>query len=397
VQLLDEYHKIFSDGYTELARMFQNRHGIENINSPIQVSKWLFKDLKLAPIKYTKNKNKKTPSTDKDVIEAYAAKYPDVRKLYEARRLANLLSYFLPSIKEHLDPEDIIHPKLKHYGIQSFRLSCSAPNLHGIPRDKTKIEILDKYPLRRLFVARHPDSFIVEFDYSQQEVRIVAELANDVNLLAAFARGDDPHRFVASLVFHKPQDQITEFERQVAKGCVFGAIFGVSARELAIRLRIKESDAQLYLDEFFRLFPSIKKYIERQHDIMLRNGLIVSILGQPRRFVIHQNNINECKREAANHTIQSPAAGITFLSLINVHDKLIQDGVLSKTVYLCNSIHDSLLTDVRRESLEYAVKEIPAIMSSIPKKLGFKVDFPVEAKIGRRWGENIKLEEALKN
>ncbi len=403
VDLLNKYVTEFEIKYTELAKFLKEKYGLDNINSTPQVSKWLFQELKLKPIKFNKPTQAQkakgirrgNPSTDKEVIEALASQVPDVRKLYEARRVANLLNYTLPSIKDGLDGENIVHPRYKHYGIQSFRLSCLSPNLQGISRDKTGLDFLDKYPIRRLFIARYPDSYIVEFDYSQQEVRIVAELSRDQGLMDAFRRGDDIHRFVASILFRKPQKDISEFERQIAKSCVFGAIFGGGAREMSIKLRIKEDDAQAYLDEFFKLFKGVKSYIERQHNIVVNKHVITTILGQPRKFIIHQNNINDCKREGANHTIQAVGGGITFLAISTIFDKFITDNVPADELFLMHTIHDSTMTEARVHQLKYVIETVPAIMSSIPKKLGFTIDFPVEVKVGKRWGEALDVNQIL--
>jgi DNA polymerase-1 len=220
--------------------------------------------------------------------------------------------------------------------------------------------------------------------------------------MEAFKRGDDIHRFVASILFRKEQKDISELERQIAKGCVFGAIFGGGAKEMAIRLRIKEDDAQDYLNMFFKLFSGIKAYIERQHTIVMNNRVITTILGQPRKFILHQNNINDCKREGANHTIQAVGGGITFLAISNIYEKFKADGVQHDDLFLMHTIHDSTMADARVNSIKYAMDVVPAIMTSIPKKLGFTLDFPVSVSVGKRWGEKIwgtdcgkKLEEVI--
>jgi len=310
--LLDQYTGIFKGRIDELSKYFNDKYGVTNINSTPQISKWLFETLKLKPIKYNdltatqkaKGQKKGSPSTDKEVLEAYANEVPDVNPLYEARRVTNVLTYFLPSIKESLDDRDIVHPNFKHYGIQSFRLACKAPPLQGIPRDETKSEFLNQYPLRRLFVARFSDSYILECDFSQQEVRIVAELARDKGMMDTFAKNEDIHKFVGSLVFEKPIDQITKFERQIAKGCVFGAIFGASAKEMSVRLHMPEKQAQTYLNKFVDAFPSVSDYLALQHRAVKKNGVIHTVLGRPRKFLIDSNSrsaIADAEREAANH------------------------------------------------------------------------------------------------
>jgi DNA polymerase-1 len=403
-QLLASYRKTFEGRYNDLAKFFLDKHGITSINSVPQVSKWLFQTLKLKPIKFNdptaaqkaKGLKKGNPSTDKEVLEAYASQVPDVKLLYEARRVANILAYFVPSIEDSLDQEDFVHPNYKHYGIQSFRLACLRPNLQGIPRDETGIEVLDKYPLRRLFISRSPSSVMAEFDYSQQEVRIVAELARDVKMLEAFAKGEDIHTFVASLVFNKAISSITKQERQIAKGCVFGAIFGASAGEMSVRLRIPEQKAQAYLDRFFDIFSSIDSFIRRQHAALIKDSCISTIFGRPRKFILHRHNMSDSKREAGNHAIQAVAADITFSSLIQICDRLTKEDLLNKGVYLIHSVHDSILLDIEKDKLQHIVDTVSGIMSGVPNILGFKVKFPVDCKLGTRWGQSEKLEEVLK-
>ena len=187
---------------------------------------------------------------------------------------------------------------------------------------------------------------------------------------------------------------MTKFERQVAKGCVFGAIFGGGVHEMSMRLKIAEKQAQAYLDTFFNTFPKISDYIDRQHRIVKQNGIIRTILGRPRKFV--DKNTSEASREAANHTIQAVGADILLLSAMRISKKLKDDGLLNKQIFLMNLIHDNIMADVRRAYLKYAIDEGVAAMSGVPKLLGFKIDFPVDVKIGRRWGESLDIKDILK-
>jgi DNA polymerase-1 len=390
--LFDKYVEIFQNRYAEISELFNTKWNVSNINSTPQIKKWMFQDLKLKSIRKTKTGGQ---STDKKVIEFYSEKVPDVKLLYEARRLASLLNYFMPSIRENLDDKNLIHPNYKHYGIQSGRISCKSPNLQGIPRDNTNIKVLDENPLRRMFVSRHSDSYILEFDYSQQEVRIVAFLSQDQNMIQAFNEGKDIHRFVASIVFNKPYEAISTFERQVAKGCVFGSIFGVSADELAFSLKVTKKQADSYIKKFFDNFPRVKLYIDTQGDIAVSRREVISALGMPRKFVLTGNNENDVRREGANHQIQSIGAAFTFLSLTRVYDKLKKDGLLGNGVLIIHNVHDSIMLDVEKIHLEYVINTVTNIMSSVPKYIGFNIAYPVDYKLGNRWGEELKIEEIL--
>ncbi len=387
--LLNEYTKTFNARLAYISEIFATKHGVTNINSTPQVRKWLFEDLKIVPIKWT-DKTKKTPSTDKVILPYYVKWAPDAMLLYEARRLASLLNYTLPSILEALDDNDLIHPRYKHFGIQSLRISCQAPNMQGLSRDKSGMAIFDDNPIRRLFIAKHPDSWIMEFDYSQQEVRIMACLSGDPNMIKAFNEGLDIHKYVASIVFCKLIEKVTDFERQVAKGCVFGAIFGVSAPALAIDLRITERQAQAYIDTFYKTFPKVKKFTEKWAYFAIKNKYVISPTGRVRRFIIDRYNVNEVKREGPNHVIQCTGAEFIFLSLIRVHKELKDKGLLNKGVDIIHTVHDSLMTDAITEHLVYLEESVSRVMCQVPIDLGFKaVPFTVEASIGKRWGEKV--------
>lgn len=214
-----------------------------------------------------------------------------------------------------------------------FVHNCKSPNLQGLPRDATKIEVLDENPIRRLFVARYLDSYLVEFDYSQQEVRVIATLADDNNMITAFNEGKDIHKYVASIVFNKDYDKIEKFERQVAKGCVFGAIYGVSASALAMNLGIDERAADAHLKSFFRTFPKIKLFTESKGREAEVNGIVRTITGRSRKFIVTRKNANACKREAANHCFHGSTkvllADGSYMSIKNIVEKKLSVDVMS--------------------------------------------------------------------
>ena len=389
VELLKEYEELYKKRFLEISKIFNDKYQVTNINSPPQIRKWMFEQLKLKPIRKTENDN---DSTDKKTIEYYAEKAPEVKLLLEARVVSSRLNYFLSSINDNLDDNNMIHANYKHYGIQSGRISCRNPNLQGIPRDKTDMKSLDDTPLRKIFVSRYDDSYIIEFDYSQQEVRIVAFLAQDSNMIQAFNDGKDIHRYVASIIFRKKYDEISLFERQVAKGCVFGAIFGVSAKELATTLKTDEKTAQSHIDKFFNEFPRIKHYIDSQGDMAVRNKKIISVLGMPRSFIVNRLTINDVRRESANHQIQSVGAAFTFLSLIRIYEFLKKSNLLDSEVFIIHTVHDSIMLDVKKQHLEFVINNIVEIMENVPKSCKFTIAYPVECKIGKFWGDDIKLE-----
>ena len=390
IALLREYKSKLSIALLELKRYLLKVAGINNINSAPQVRKWLYEDKK---VKVRVTTEKGLPSTNKRVIKLLARQIPDVMVLYEARRISHLFSYFFSSLEEHMQGDGFIHPIFKHYGVQTFRLACKSPNIQGIPRSETGLPVLDKFPLRRLFISRSPDYYIAELDYSQQEVRIIACLSQDQNMLRAYQQGKDIHRFVASIIFSKSEEEISKFERQIAKGCVFGAIFGASARELALDSDISEQEASKYLNTFFLRFPSIKRYIDYYNNYSVRRRLSKTVLGRKRRFLKQEKNL-DVGREGANFTIQSLGADFTFLSLIKFHKYLKEEGLLDKC-YIINVVHDSIMIDVHKDYLVQCVLKLREIMTSIPAKLGFPIEFKVDYKIGRRWSESVKELEQL--
>ena len=390
--LLMQYKTIYENRFTQISEVLKDKYGITNLSSTPQIRKWMFEQLKLKPIRET---DSGASSTDKKTIEYYAEKVPEIKLLFEARSVASRLNYFIPSIQDNVDKNYVIHPNYKHYGVQSGRIACRSPNLQGIPRDKTGFKVMDETPLRRVFVARHPDSYIVEFDYSSQEVRIIAFLAQDQNMIQAFNDGKDIHKYVASIIFKIEYDKVSSFQRQVAKGCVFGAIFGVSAGELAITLKTDEKKAQAYLDKFFNEFPRIKYYIDKQGDLAVQNKRIVSVLGMPRNFIVNRQTINSVRREGANHIVQSVGAAFTFLSLIKIYEWLKVTGLLNNGVLVIHTVHDSIMFDVKKEHLQFVITKVIEIMESVPSLCKFTIAYPVEYKIGKRWGEDEKLMDII--
>ena len=383
-KLWDLYKQMYEERLQEIKEKFKDEYGIANIMSPQQISKWLYEDLKLKPFRFSAET--KQPSTDKFVIKAFAKKVPKVLELYEARKLAKLLSDLVAAMWEFKDDKGYIHPNYKHFGIQSGRLSCTKPNLHGVPRDVTEFEVINKYPFRRVFTSRGDDWYIVDCDFSQQEIRIIAELSGDPNLIKAYSLDKDVHKFVASLVFGKKEEEVSKFERQVAKSCSFGTVYGISEMGLADTLNVSVKEAKRYLDTFFRTFPRVKMFIDKSKNDAIRQGFVRTILGRPRKFVITKKNAEAVKREATNHKIQSTAADIGFLSLINLYNGLKGFGLLGKYAYIVHMVHDSIMLDVHKTCLDFVKDYTVKTMSEVPAKLGFKVKFDVDVKVSKQWG-----------
>lgn len=322
-----------------------------NIGSPAQVGEILFDKLKLDP----KAKKTKTGqySTSEEVLEKISHLHPVVNKILEYRQLKKLLSTYLNALPNTINPTTgKIHTTYNQTVTATGRLSSTDPNLQNIPvRDEIGREI------RRAFIADEGHTFL-SADYSQIELRLVADFSNDKVMLDAFANDKDIHAITAAKIYKTPLENVTATQRRNAKTANFGILYGISAFGLASRLGIPRAEAKKLIDGYFETFPTVQQYMSEAIEKARENGYVTTIKGRKRMLPdINSRNAvvrGYAERNAINAPIQGSAADIIKIAMVNIFDEIAKRGLKSKMIM---QVHDELNFDVLPQELEI-VKEL---------------------------------------
>lgn len=322
-----------------------------NVGSPAKVGEILFDKLQLDP----KAKKTKTGqySTSEDILEKVAHKNPIVGKILEYRQLKKLLTTYLTALPACINPSTgKVHTVYNQTVTATGRISSSAPNLQNIPvREEQGREI------RRAFIADEGHLFL-SADYSQIELRLVADFAADQTMLDAFANGDDIHAITAAKIYHKNLDEVTADERRHAKTANFGILYGISAFGLSSRLGIPRTDAKELIDNYFATFPTIQKYMSDSVENAREHGYVSTKMGRKRRLpdINSKNPVvrGYAERNAINAPIQGAAADIIKVAMVEIFREMREKGLKSRMIM---QVHDELNFDVVPEELP-VVQEI---------------------------------------
>ena len=322
-----------------------------NIGSPAQVGEILFDKLKLDP----KAKKTKTGqySTSEEVLEKISHLHPVVNKILEYRQLKKLLSTYLNALPNTINPTTgKIHTTYNQTVTATGRLSSTDPNLQNIPvRDEIGREI------RRAFIADEGHTFL-SADYSQIELRLVADFSNDKVMLDAFANDKDIHAITAAKIYKPPLEEVTATQRRNAKTANFGILYGISAFGLASRLGIPRSEAKQLIDGYFETFPTVQQYMSEAIEKARENGYVTTIKGRKRMLPdINSRNAvvrGYAERNAINAPIQGSAADIIKIAMVNIFDEIAKRGLKSKMIM---QVHDELNFDVLPQELDI-IKEL---------------------------------------
>lgn len=317
-----------------------------NISSPKQVGEVLFDQLKLD------SKAKKTKKgqyvTSEEVLEALKGKHEIVGKILEYRGLKKLLGTYIDALPQLINPQTgHIHTSFNQTITATGRLSSSNPNLQNIPvRDAQGKEV------RKAFIP-YPGQLFFSADYSQIELRIMAHLSQDANLIEAFMQGNDIHAATAAKIFKKPLEEVTSEERRKAKTANFGIIYGISAFGLAERMGVSRQEARQLIDEYFITYPGVKAYMEKSIEMAREKGYTETIFH--RRCQLPDINSHNAvvrgyaERNAINAPIQGSAADIIKIAMIRVQKRMKQEGLKSKMIL---QVHDELNFSVLPEEKE---------------------------------------------
>ena len=353
-----------------------------NIASPKQLGEILFTKLGL---KGGKKGKSGLYSTSAEVLEKLSNEGSRLCEIIlDWRALQKLKSTYSDVLVNQINPASSrVHTNFQMTGAMTGRFSSSNPNLQNIP-----IKSEDGRAIRRAFIASEGKK-IVAFDYSQIELRILAEVANIKSLINAFKEGIDIHSLTASQVFQIEQESVTSEMRRNAKAINFGIIYGQSAFGLSKQLNISRTEAKEYIDSYFSQYPGIKKYMEDTHDFARTNGYVQTVFGR-RCFIPSINDKNPMRRagaerQAINAPIQGAAADIIKRSMKNIPNQILKNSINANLIL---QVHDELVFECANEDVEKLIPLIKTVMINAPKPaFNMKVPLEVEAGIGDNWDE----------
>jgi DNA polymerase-1 len=365
----------FNGKLAEIQKRIFDLAGIEfNIASPKQLSDVLFSTLHIPP--YERPSKTGQYSTGFEILERmYEDGYEIAERILEYRhyqKLKNTYSDVLPTL---IDKQERLHTTFLNTVVITGRLSSINPNLQNIP-----IKTVDGEQIRKAFIARNGYSFI-DADYSQIELRILAQYANVKNLLEAFRNGVDIHTKTAMEVFSL--DEITPESRQMAKAINFSIIYGTSAFGLAKRLKVSNIKAKEYMDNYFGLYPEILEYMEKTRDFVKKNGFVKTMFGRRCYLDLNSKHIDKSymERVAINAPIQGTGADIIKKAMVLVAEELEKYG---DDANLLLQIHDELLLEVKDELADTIAKTVKELMENA---VTFDIPLTVNCKIAKNWGD----------
>ena len=375
---LEDFSKMLTKEIAELQKSIFEEAGHEfNIDSPKQLGVVLFEDLKLV------DKPKKTAtgqySTRETELLRLANKHPIVANVLEYRNAVKLKSVYVDQLPNSVNPRTgRLHT---HYGqvwTATGRMQSNNPNLQTIPIRKERGK-----EIRAAFVPRDKDHLILSADYSQIELRIMAELSGDPAMINAFQEGIDIHAVTASNVYHVDLDDVTREMRDKAKTVNFGIIYGISAFGLQQRLNIPRKEANSLIDNYFETYPGVREYIDRTIEFAKENGYVATQTGR-RRYIRDINSRNHTLRNAAerlamNSPLQGTAADMLKLAMIGVHRMLRENDFQTKMLL---TVHDEIVFDMHKSEQE---KVKPLIENEMKNAMPMKVPIVVEMGQGENW------------
>jgi DNA polymerase-1 len=352
-----------------------------NINSTQQLSDVLFKMLKLEP----PDRGRKTASghysTSADVLEELRGKHPVVDWVLEHRELSKLKSTYVDALPAAVDPvTGRVHTSYSQTGAVTGRLASSNPNLQNIP---TRTDLGRR--VRNGFIAS-PDNVLLSVDYSQIELRIVAHMAGDEAMLAAFRQGQDIHATTAAAIYGVQLSAVTKEQRRHAKAINFGLIYGMSAFGLTRSTELTLAEAGEFVKAYFDRFPGVKRYLDDTRDLAKKQGYVETLLGRRRYFPALKNQMNynmrnREEREAINAPIQGTAADIMKIAMIRIPVAL-EEARLTGQMLL--QVHDEIVLECPQTEMEETARVARQVMESAHP---IAIPLSTEARWGRNWGE----------
>ena len=345
--VLNDYKLVLSEQLQHLEKEIYTLAGTEfNISSPVQVGEVLFERLKIdEKVKKTKSGRY---STSEDVLQSLKGKNPIVEKILNVRGLRKLLSTYVEALPQLINSRTgRIHTTYNQAVTATGRLSSTNPNMQNIP-----VRSDEGREIRKAFIPAEGNVFF-SADYSQIELRLVADLSGDETMIKAFNEGADIHTLTASRIYHESLEEVTSEQRRRAKTANFGIIYGISVFGLAQRLEIPRAEAKMLIDGYFSMFPKVREYMDSAIEKARKDGYVTTLLGR-RRMLPDINSRNPVvrgfsERNAINAPIQGGAADIIKIAMVRIFERFKTEGIKSKMIM---QVHDELNFDVVPEELE---------------------------------------------
>ncbi|HIY39285.1 MAG TPA: DNA polymerase I [Candidatus Agathobaculum merdigallinarum] len=360
-----------------VGQIYEDAGGEFNINSTRQLGEVLFDKLGLPAQKKTKTGY----STNVDVLEKLADKHPIIPAILEYRQLTKLKSTYVEGLLKVISPKDgRIHTHFQQTVTATGRLSSTDPNLQNIP---VRTELGRE--LRRMFVAPDEDHVLIDADYSQIELRVLAHISQDEHMIEAFRSGKDIHAATAAKVYHVPLEEVTPQMRSSCKAVNFGIVYGISDFSLAQDIGVTRKEAGEFIRTYLETYPGVAKYMEDIKESAKEKGYVTTLFGRRRALPELQSrnfNIRSFgERVAMNTPIQGTAADIIKIAMVRVRDRLVREGLESRLIL---QVHDELILEAPKSEQEVAMQLLKEEMEA-----AFQMDAPLvaEAKAGRSWYE----------
>ncbi len=373
---LKDYGDALTGRIGELEAAVHEAAGEEfNINSPKQLGEILFEKMHIPGGKKTKTGY----STAADVLEKLAPEYPIVADILEYRTLTKLKSTYADGLAAYIGEDERIHSNFNQTITATGRLSSTEPNLQNIP---TRIELGRR--IRKVFVPRR-DYVLADADYSQIELRVLAHMSGDEQLIEAYRMDEDIHRITASKVFHTPLNEVTDLQRRNAKAVNFGIVYGISSFGLSQDLSISRAEAAAYIEQYFATYPKVKEFLDKTVEQAKKDGYVTTMFGR-RRPVPELSSSNFMQRSfgervAMNSPIQGTAADIIKIAMIKVWKALKQQNLKSRLIL---QVHDELLIETAADEIEQ-VKQL--LEKNMKEAAALAVTLEVDLHTGENWYE----------
>lgn len=356
-------------------QIYHDADGEFNINSPKQLGEVLFEKLHLSAPKKTKTGY----STSAEVLERIAEDHPIVPRILEYRQLSKLKSTYVEGLLKVISPKDgRIHTHFQQTVTATGRLSSTDPNLQNIP---VRTELGRE--LRRMFVAPDDDHVLIDADYSQIELRVLAHISQDAHMIEAFRSGQDIHAATAAKVYHVPLEEVTPQMRSSCKAVNFGIVYGISDFSLAQDIGVTRKEAGEFIRTYLATYPGVAKYMDDIKESAKEKGYVTTLFGRRRALPeLKSRNFNIRsfgERVAMNTPIQGTAADIIKIAMVRVRDRLLREGLESRLIL---QVHDELILEAPKNEQETAMRLLREEMEA-----AFPMDAPLvaEAKAGHSW------------
>lgn len=370
------YGEALTGRITVLEQSIHEQAGVDfNINSPKQLGEVLFEKLQIPGGKKTKTGY----STAADVLEKLSEEYPIVSDILEYRGLTKLKSTYADGLAAYIGEDERIHSTFNQTITATGRISSTEPNLQNIPM---RMELGRR--IRKVFIPKDGYLF-TDADYSQIELRVLAHMSGDEQLIDAYKTDADIHRITASKVFHTPFEEVTDLQRRNAKAVNFGIVYGISSFGLSQDLSITKKEAAAYIEQYFATYPGIKQFLDDAVANAKKDGYITTMFGR-RRPVPELSSSNFMQRSfgervAMNSPIQGTAADIIKIAMIRVYRRLKEEGLASKLIL---QVHDELLIETKEEEKEQVAKILEEEMKGAAQ---LAVSLEVDLHTGSNWYE----------